>query len=398
MRIATAFRYDSAVDSLQRRQRDLADAEKAMTTGKRIAVPSDDPVGAARAERALAARQRIESSQRSVEASRSAMTLAEGALGQANDMLQEAREALVLAGNGSFTAGERSAKAQQLTQLRSQLLALSNQGNGAGGYLFGGQDSGAAPFSDTAAGVGYGAAPGDSGLSLEQTMPSTVDGRAIWLSAPRGNGVFVTGAAAANAGTAWIDAGGVSNPSALTGDNYSVEFTDNGGTLQYSVLRNGQPTALSDVAYRSGQTISVDGMSFTIKGQPAAGDGFTMTPATRDLSPFEALDSAIATLQDPNANAGAIAQAVNSGLRDLDAVMGHIQAARAEVGATLSRLEAVDGRNQDRALWAKSVQSEAEDIDMVQAISEFQNQQTGYQAALQSYATVQRMSLFDYVK
>jgi flagellar hook-associated protein 3 FlgL len=44
------------------------------------------------------------------------------------------------------------------------------------------------------------------------------------------------------------------------------------------------------------------------------------------------------------------------------------------------------------------VQSSAEDADMVQAISEFQNQQTGYQAALQSYASVQRMSLFDYIK
>ena len=35
---------------------------------------------------------------------------------------------------------------------------------------------------------------------------------------------------------------------------------------------------------------------------------------------------------------------------------------------------------------------------MVQAISEFKNQQTGYQAALQSYASVQRLSLFDYLK
>ena len=37
-------------------------------------------------------------------------------------------------------------------------------------------------------------------------------------------------------------------------------------------------------------------------------------------------------------------------------------------------------------------------VGMLQAISTFQNQQTGYQAALQSYAMVQRLSLFDYVK
>jgi flagellar hook-associated protein 3 FlgL len=78
--------------------------------------------------------------------------------------------------------------------------------------------------------------------------------------------------------------------------------------------------------------------------------------------------------------------------------MGHMQAARAAAGSTLTRLDSLDGRNQDRALWAKTVQADAEDLDMLQAISTFQNQQTGYQAALQSYAMVQRMSLFDYVK
>ena len=41
--------------------------------------------------------------------------------------------------------------------------------------------------------------------------------------------------------------------------------------------------------------------------------------------------------------------------------------------------------------------SNAEDLDMVQAISSFQNQQTGYDAALKSYSMVQRLSLFQYI-
>jgi flagellar hook-associated protein 3 FlgL len=35
---------------------------------------------------------------------------------------------------------------------------------------------------------------------------------------------------------------------------------------------------------------------------------------------------------------------------------------------------------------------------MVQAVSDFQNKQNSYSAALQSYSMVQRMSLFDYLK
>jgi flagellar hook-associated protein 3 FlgL len=398
MRISTANRYEAAVDSLQRRQRDMAQAQTQMTSGKRINQPSDDPTGAARAERAYLASQRIASEQRSVDASRNAMVLAEAALGQSSEVLQNARETLVAAGNGSYSPNERAAQANQLSQVRSQLLALANQGNGAGGFLFGGQGATAVPFLDTPTGVLPAATGGQTLLSGTEQMPITVDGQSIWLTARSGNGVFVSAATPGNAGTGWIDAGTVSAPAALTGDSYTITFADDNGTLGYTVLRGGAPIGLDNLPYRSGAAIDVDGMSLHIKGAPADGDSFGITPSTPDLDAFEALDRAIATLRDPNANAGQVAQAVNSGLRDIDAVMGHLQAARAMTGSELTRLDAIDGRNQDRELWAKSVQADAEDLDMLQAISTFQNQQTGYQAALQSYAMVQRLSLFDYVK
>ena len=119
MRISTANRYDATVDSLQRRQRDMAQAQEQMTNGKRINQPSDDPTGAARAERAYLSSQRITSSQRSVDASRNAMVLAEAALGQSSEVLQSAREALVAAGNGSYSG-----------VLRAKGLAVDSQGQG----------------------------------------------------------------------------------------------------------------------------------------------------------------------------------------------------------------------------------------------------------------------------
>jgi len=398
MRVSTANRYEAAVDSLQQRQRDMAEAQTAMTNGKRINKPSDDPTGAARAERAYLSGQRIASEQRSVDASRNAMTLAEAALGQAGELLQSARETLVSAGNGSYSPAERQAQANQLANLRSQLLAVANQGNGGGGFLFGGQGATTLPFLDTPGGVQPGAAGGQTLLSSTELMPSTVDGQAIWLSARSGNGVFTTAADPANTGTGWTDAGTVSGPAALTGGSYQVEVVDNNGVLSVSVRNGGTPTAIDNLPYRAGQAITVDGMTLHLKGTPVAGDRFSITPSAPDLDVFEALDRSIAVLKNPAANPGQIAQTVNAGLRDMDAVMGHMQAARAEAGAMLNRLDALDGRNQDRALWAKTVQADAEDLDMLQAISTFQNQQTGYQAALQSYAMVQRMSLFDYVK
>ena len=396
MRIATAHRYEAAVDSLQRRQRDMAEANTQMTNGKRINRPSDDPTGAARAERAAIVQLRITSEQRSVQASRSAMTLTEAALGQVGDVLQDARETLATAGNGSYSAADRAALAAQLTQYRSQLMTLANAGNSVDGFLFGGQGATVTPFVDTPTGVLAAADGGQSQLSSTEQMPATVDGKAIWLGANSGNGVFVTRASASNTGDGWINAGTTGLPQ--VSDRYVITFANDAGNLSYSVEKNGAATALSGVPYRPDTAILVDGLSVNVKGTPADRDSFSLSPSTADLSPFAALDAAIATLGNATANAGQAAQAVNSGLRDLDAVMGHLQAARSEVGSMLKRLDTIDGRNQDRALWAKSVQADAEDVDMLQAISTFQNQQTGYQAALQSYAMVQRMSLFDYVK
>ena len=42
--------------------------------------------------------------------------------------------------------------------------------------------------------------------------------------------------------------------------------------------------------------------------------------------------------------------------------------------------------------------SAAEDLDLVSALSDLQSQQTAYETALQAYASVQRLSLFDYIR
>lgn len=398
MRISTAFRFDESVDSLQRRQREMSDVQTAMTNGKRINTPSDDPTGAARAERAFITQKRIESEQRLVNASRNALSLGESTLGSAMGLLQDARETMVLSGNASFTASERSAQVLHLKSLRSQLMSLANMDDGAGGFVFGGQSGHAQPFVDTPGGVVSNASPGQQQLSQREAMPTTLDGGAVWLSAATGNGVFVNEANAANTGQAWITPGTVTDPGALTGSSYSLVFTVLPGGTTFSMLENGAPTALSNQPYLPSSAISIDGMSFNIAGQPADGDRFEITPSSNSLDPFAALDRAIAVLNDPLANGGQVAQAVNNGLRDLDSVLRQFQSARSSTGANLNRLDSVDNRNQDRSLWAEKVKSETEDVDMVKAISAFQNKQTSYQAALQSYAMVQRMSLFDYIK
>ena len=88
---------------------------------------------------------------------------------------------------------------------------------------------------------------------------------------------------------------------------------------------------------------------------------------------------------------------MRAGLRDLDASLGHLSSHRAALGEALGRTDAVELRLSQVVLGAQTERSNAEDLDMVQAISDFQNKQTGYDAALKAYSLVQRMSLINYI-
>ena len=400
MRIPTAAAYGSTVEQLQRRQRDLGEMQQHIAASKRVQRASDDPIAAARAERALTTESRSTADGRAVEASRSAMTQAESALGDAGDLLQQARETLVASGNGIYTDAQRAVLSGQLRDLRTQLLAIANRDDGAGGHLFGGQGAAAPPFVDAAGGAAFRGARGATVADGAGQLPTTMDGAAVFLTAPTGNGTFET-RSVASAGSAWIDPGHVVDPSAVTGATYTLRFAvasgPSGSATTYAVLKDGVATAVTAAPYTAGQAIVVDGLSVAVNGAPKTGDAFELAPSTPTLGVFAVLDKAAADLATPK-TAGQAAQATSDGLRDLDAVLGRVIAARSRAGDALNRIASVGDRLGAATLDAKTDRAAAEDIDLVAAYSDFQSRQTSYDAALKSYAAVQRLSLFDYLK
>ena len=396
MRLSTSNTYSTALDSLVDRQARLSGTQEQMTTGKRVNHASDDPAAAARAERALSAERRTVASQRAVDASNNAMTLTETALADSVTLLQSAREALVAAGNATYSDAERRGVANQLQDIREQLFAVANRTDGAGIQLFGGQGSNQAPFVDAPGGVQFQGSSGQVQAATNDALPLTLDGESTWMQARTGNGVFET-RVVASTGTAVIDAGKVVDPAALTGSTYSLQFSVTGSTTTYSVLKAGLPTAQTNLAFTSGQAIQVDGISATITGAPANGDSFELAPSTSDLSVFDALDKAIADLKTLGRSGSRIAHSNAINLTQLDSVLGQVISSRSQVGAVMNRLDSVTDRLSSLKLSSQTQRSNAEDLDMTQAISDFSNQQTGYDAALKAYSMVQRLSLFNYL-
>jgi flagellar hook-associated protein 3 FlgL len=403
MRLSTANLFDASIANLQRRQNALQDQQQQLTSGKRVAQASDDPTGAARAERALASIGRIEANQRALEASRNSMTLAESALGDANELLQQARETLIAAGNASYSDAERVGLANKLQGIRDQLLTIANRPDGAGGYLFSGQGSSSPPFLDQAGGVAYVGVAGSIQTGNLDNFQLTVDGRGAWEQARSGNGSFVTDAGMnaidpSQPARGWIDAGRVTNPPLLTGQNYRIDITGAAPAQSYTVTNTDTGAGVAGGPFTPGQNIAFDGLSVAIAGAPADGDNFSIAPSTNTLKVFDVLDRAIGELKTPLRNNAQIQQSNAGRLRDIDAVMGNLQNRRSQVGEQLNNLDGTEGRLAALKQYSTQERSAAEDLDMVQGISDFQNQQTGYDTALKTYAMVQRMSLFQYIQ
>ena len=402
MRLSTANLYDASIANLQRRQQALQSQQQQLTSGKRIATASDDPTGAARAERALAAIGRVDANQRALEASRNSMTLAESALGDAGELLQQAREAMIAAGNASYSDAERTSQANKLQGIRDQLLSIANRPDGSGGYLFSGQGSASPPFLDQAGGVTYVGVAGTIQTGNLDNFQLSIDGRGAWEQARSGNGTFVTDAGAngftGNPAQAWIDSGRVTDPTLVTGQNYRIDISGTAPTQTYSVTNTSTGAGVTSGPYKSGQAIVFDGISVGVTGTPADGDTFTIAPATNTLKVFDVLDRAISELKTPLRSNAQIAQSNSGRLRDIDAVMGGLQNVRSQTGERLNNLDGTETRLAALKQYNTQERSAAEDIDMVQGISDFQNQQTGYDTALKTYAMVQRMSLFQYIQ
>ncbi len=395
MRIGTANQYDTALEQLFKRQTDVASQQEKLSTGLRVNRPSDDPVAAAAAERDRVRINRIAVDQRALEGQRAALATAESALGEAVELTRNIRELVIAAGNPGFSAKDRTTLAVQMGNLRDQLFALSNRADSNGVPLFGGLGSAGAPFVDTPGGVQYLATPGQRAAG-NTSLPGTMDGQAIWMDVPSGNGTFEVSLGGANTGGAWTDAGTVTSPAALTGNNYSITFSVVGNLTTYDVVDTTSATVVSAAQpYTDGQPIQFDGMAIAVNGAPANGDVVTVAPSAQ-TDVFAVLDQAISSIDNAAGN-NKLTQAVTLALKEVDSTMERLHAARSQAGDWLNRADTITSMQESSTLTLEADRSRAQDLDVAKGISDFNKFQTGYQAALQSYAQVQRLSLFNFI-
>ncbi len=406
MRVATAHSYDTTIAQITKRQAEMAAQQERISSGKRVMRASDDPVAAALSEAVQTRLSRVQTDQRALESSRTSIQQAESALGEAGDLVQRVRELIIAGGNAGYGSTEREALAKEIEGLREQLFAAANRQNSAGQGLFGGLGGSPTPFvQEFGSGSNEVRFDGQRGQKAagDNQLPNAMDGESIWMRVPAGNGTFSIDLAAGNTGGVRSDTGQVSNPSALTGHDYRIDFSGSAGSMQYSVVdvTTGTPVpGQTGMPYGAGSLIEFDGMSFRLSGEPRAGDQVDITPSTAPTDMFRVMQDAIDTLRLDNGSSGDAALRTHNlgrALAELDAGHERMLMARAQAGEWLSRADSMGDLLGDREADHTIENSQLVDVDLVKAYSEFKTMEVGAQAALQSYASIQKLSLFQYL-
>lgn len=405
-RLGSANAYDTVVGNLETRQSNLTKIQEQLSTGKKITTPGDDPTGAAQAERALNRLSRIATDQRALDAQKNSITLAESTLGDITDALQQVRDLVTSAGNASYSTAERKTVANQIAGLSQRILSLANTQDSNGQPLFAALGSALKPFAGPATSPDYtfDGLPGTSATGT-YTIPASLDGESAFMLQPARDGVYnvqiSNGATAPNLISSPVS---ITNASAVTGSSYSVQvtaFNAATGTVDYDLTEtptSGPPTTTSFPSVpwtkNGGFTVTgMQGLTMSVSGTPKVGDTLAVAP---NSSVFATVDKAVNDIGNATSSAAA-SQAVAQALNNIDISLGRISAVRGQAGDLLNRADIISSSNDKRSIEQESNRSNAEDADMVKTISQFQNQSTGYQAALQSYAQIQKLSLFNYI-
>jgi flagellar hook-associated protein 3 FlgL len=328
------------------------------------------------------------------------LNLEEQALNDSNTVIQRVRELAVQANNATLTDADRQSIATELKGRQEELLAIANRKDSNGEYLFAGLSTGTQPFVRGSSGsmqyqgdTGSRSIQVDAALSVQDSDP----GSRLFMNIAAGNGTFTTAAAASNAGSGVIGAGVVLDPAAWTPGNYTISFTS-ASTWQVTdststVVASGNYTGAAS------STISFNGVQVGIAGAPATGDSFTVASAgTQDV--FSTLDGMINSLQSGVSNDAQRAQLqskMGASLQQLDQVGSQFNTVHAQVGARLGTLGDMDNARQGQMVDLQTASSQLSELDYASAMTRMSQQLLGLQAAQQSYSSISKLSLFNYL-
>lgn len=394
MRISTATFQNDAVSQMDALQAAMAQTQQQLSTGLKVRSAADDPAGMAQVNQMNV---ELSASTQYVSNGNAASTnlkLEEQALSDATTTMQNARDLAVQANNAALTPSQRKDIAIQMQQDLQNLVSIANRTDSNGNYLFGGYANTSPPFAQSGNGVSYSGASAVSQvqISANQSVSAGDTGAAAFMNIAAGNGTFTTAAAAANTGTGSIGTGSVTNPGSWVPDTYTISFSS---PSQYQVT-NSSGTPVTSGTFKDGDSISFNGIQVTVTGSPAAGDQFTVAKAGT-ASAFSTLSSLITTLSTANLSTAQLATQIGGALQQIDGAIANFSNVSASVGTRLNAITSTASAAQSTQTTLTTNVSAITDTDYAAATTQLSTEMLALQAAQESYASIAKLSLFQFL-
>jgi flagellar hook-associated protein 3 FlgL len=410
MRISTLQSFNKGLDSILDNQIQVNKTQQQVSTGKRVLTPSDDPIAATKILQLQQDAALREQFGKNMAGAEGRLTLEETQLAGITDNLTRLKELTINAGGGSQTKTDRQAIASEVRQILESTVDLMNGKDAGGEYLFGGFKGGTEPFQKNESGrYDYAGDEGQRFISIaSSTTVATGDsGKDLFVDVESTDNSFTTQLNTLNQGTGIISPGFVVDEEAYAefypedlvitfnadsaisppGSNYTIRQASDGRVVE----------GMEAKEYSKGTEITVAGIAIKINGAPEPGDEFLTNSSEKQsiTDTIYRLVDGLTTLEDNPSDSAILGNLIEDTLKNLAFAQSSVSQGRSEVGARLNIIENTASLAADIDLVSKTVLSALSDVDFAEAVSRLSLQTFLLEAAQQSYAKIQNLSLFN---
>ncbi len=368
----------------------LESVQQQLSTGKKLNRSSDNPVSTSQSMELRSEIDQFNSFQRNVNDGLAYLGTVDSTLGTANNLYQNMHERAIQAATDSNTAETRYFIGNEVRAIFDQMVALANT-SFKDEYIFSGTNSQVPPYEIRGGASHVLTAPG--ALSGDMTMPAL--GVPIQIIDKNVDDSKDTATSDANAYQ--IIPGTFAVNGLTDGTDYTVDYIK--GTVTFltagaTTLAGGAGIDMSYNWLRRNEK-DLDGISNReIEEGVAARLNTTATEAFGSNVEQNAWEGIINLMEGTMKNKpDKILEAIGK----LDASFKHQLSAQAANGARVQRFESTQIRNDERTVYTSELQSQTEDVDFAQAISDFNMQQTIYDASLKMGAKAMQNTLMNFL-
>lgn len=422
MRITNNMMISNLMRNLGKNTERLSKYQNQLDSGKKISVPSDDPVVAARALKLRTDVAKVEQYQKNIGDAKSWLDATDVALGKIGDVMQKARELMVQASNGTNTPEETQKIGLELKQLRTQVVHLSNS-TYSGRYIFSGFKTDQKLMNDDENDPGFGNFMVNVNTVGERIKYEIGVGDSININIAGGD-LFNYGGDTYNPGSGvWtfkID--DIKYPLTIAADdlNLTVNGTPISANIGAGPYNNVSELTAAIEGSVNGLLTAPDGIEVSIENNRIEFKTTTKS-ATSSITLNGSLGGFLTGLNATQTvqNTGAVGdtpamvkmfneivacmdagdyEGISDRLSTMDVQMGNVLRCRADIGARQNRVDLTDDRMSNDLVNFTDLMSKNEDVDVAETIMNLKNEENVYQASLAGGARIIQQTLVDFLR